>query len=80
MKKEIPDDYIRRIQKRMKHTVWTSRSCNNWYLNKEGSNHALYPGFASQYTAGIRHFKYNDYTAVKKAVAYKPALKEAVSA
>lgn len=37
MKKEIQDDYNRRIQKRMKHTVWTSRSCNSWYLNKEAA-------------------------------------------
>ena len=80
VKKEIQDNYNQRIQKRMKHTVWTSGSCNSWYLNKDGSNHALYPGFASQYAAGIRHFKSNDYTAVKKAVADKPTLKEVVSA
>ena len=80
VKKEVQDDYNRRTQKRMKHTVWTSRSCNSWHLNKDGNDHALYPGFAIQYASGIRHFKSNEFTAVKNAVADKPELKEAVSA
>lgn len=66
VKQEVQDDYNERIQKRMTHTVWTSGSCQSWYLNKDGTNHALYPGLATQYTTSIRHFKLDEYILAKK--------------
>ena len=80
VKPEVQDEYNERIQKRMKHTVWTSGSCSSWYLNRDGSNHALYPGFATQYTASIKHFKPGEYILNNKSSANKPELEEAVSA
>jgi hypothetical protein len=44
----------------MKHMVWSS-GCNSWYLSKDGSNHALYPGLAAEYVLRARPFERRDY-------------------
>ena len=51
--------YNRGIQGRMKHMVWSS--CKSWYLSADGSNHALYPGFAAEYALRTRRFRPSDY-------------------
>jgi len=56
VKQAVQDDYNEGLQNRMKYTVWTSGSCKSWYLNADGSNHALYPGFAHEYTSRVRTF------------------------
>ncbi|TDJ21021.1 MAG: NAD(P)/FAD-dependent oxidoreductase [Deltaproteobacteria bacterium] len=61
---EVQDRYNERIQKRMKYTAWTS-GCNSWYLNPDGSNHALFPGFASEYCLSIRKFEPAEYDLVR---------------
>jgi hypothetical protein len=43
----------------MKHMVWST--CQSWYLSEDGSNHALYPGFAAEYAARARRFRPADY-------------------
>jgi len=60
---DVQDDYNAGIQKRMKHMVWSS-GCNSWYLADDGSNHALYPGFAGEYAARARSFDPEDYELV----------------
>jgi cation diffusion facilitator CzcD-associated flavoprotein CzcO len=60
VKQEVQDAYNEGIQGRMKHMVWAS-GCNSWYLSDDGSNHALYPGFAAEYVARARRFKPSEY-------------------
>ena len=62
--KTLQDEYNESIQRRMKYTVWTSGSCKSWYLNDDGSNHALYPGFAAEYVSRIKKFKQSEYAVV----------------
>ena len=57
---EVQDRYNRGIQGRMKHMVW-STSCHPWYLSPDGSNHALYPGFAGEYALRTRRFARSEY-------------------
>jgi cation diffusion facilitator CzcD-associated flavoprotein CzcO len=63
VRQEVQDRYNEGLQKRMKHMVWSS-GCNSWYLSDDGKNHALYPGFASEYCLRIRRFRPAEYTAV----------------
>lgn len=60
VKANVQARYNRRLQGRMRHMVWSS-GCNSWYLSADGRNHALYPGFASEYCARIRRFQVGDY-------------------
>jgi len=44
----------------MKHMSWSS-GCNSWYLSADGSNHSLFPGYASEYVIRARRFKPSEY-------------------
>ena len=68
VRREVMDEYNAHLQQRMKRTAWNS-GCKSWYLNPDGSNHALYPGFASEYCLGVRHFKPDEYQVVPLAPA-----------
>jgi cation diffusion facilitator CzcD-associated flavoprotein CzcO len=60
VRQDVQDHYNRGLQRRMKHMVW-STGCHSWYLSPDGSNHALYPGFAAEYVARARRFRPADY-------------------
>jgi cation diffusion facilitator CzcD-associated flavoprotein CzcO len=57
---DVQERYNTGLQRRMKHMVWSS-GCNSWYLSKDGSNHALYPGLAAEYVLRARPFERRDY-------------------
>jgi cation diffusion facilitator CzcD-associated flavoprotein CzcO len=52
---EVQRRYNAGIQSRMRHMVWST--CKSWYLSPDGSNHALYPGFAAEYVLRTRRFR-----------------------
>jgi cation diffusion facilitator CzcD-associated flavoprotein CzcO len=60
---EVQDRYNQAIQRRMKRMVWSS-GCHSWYLSSDGSNHALYPGFAAEYVLRVRKFRPAEYEIV----------------
>jgi cation diffusion facilitator CzcD-associated flavoprotein CzcO len=59
VKPEVMVRYDAGLQARMKHMVW--HTCKSWYLSPDGSNHALYPGFAFEYAWRARRFRPSDY-------------------
>jgi len=59
IRQDVLDQYNAGIQKRMKHMVWGG--CKSWYLNEDGSNHSLYPGFAAEYVLRTRRLRSEDY-------------------
>ncbi len=64
VRQEVQTRYNEVLQGRMKYMVW-STGCNSWYLSPDGSNHALYPGFAAEYALRTRHFRERDYEIVR---------------
>jgi cation diffusion facilitator CzcD-associated flavoprotein CzcO len=63
VRQDVQDRYNARIQARMPHMVW--HTCQSWYLSPDGSNHALYPGFAFEYALRSRRFRARDYALVR---------------
>jgi len=59
VRQDVQDRYDASIQRRMPKMVW--HTCKSWYLSPDGSNHALYPGFAFEYVLRARHFRRADY-------------------
>lgn len=59
VRQDAQDRYNAGIQKRMKRMVWGG--CKSWYLNEDGSNHSLYPGFAVEYVLRSRNLDLSDY-------------------
>lgn len=62
VRRDAQDAWHRMIQGRMKYTSWTS-GCSSWYLDKNGENHALFPGLASEYVWRARQFRPEHYDA-----------------
>ncbi len=59
IRQDVQDRYNESIQRRMKHMVWSG--CKSWYLDADGSNHSLYPGFAAEYVLRTRRLDPRDY-------------------
>lgn len=51
------------FQERMKNSSWLS-GCNSWYLNEDGSNSTMWPGFSFEYVLKVRKMDLSAYEAV----------------
>jgi len=45
---DVQASFNRELQKRTRHTVW-STGCRSWYLDRNGKNTALWPGFTFEF-------------------------------
>lgn len=68
VRQTVQDTYNDGIQRRMRHMVWQS-GCNSWYLDASGENHALYPGFATEYCLRVRRLLPSDFDRVPETSA-----------
>ena len=48
------------LRRKMTGTVWSS-GCKSWYLDKEGNNYTLWPGFTFAYRRITRRFDIDNY-------------------
>jgi cation diffusion facilitator CzcD-associated flavoprotein CzcO len=49
------------IQRRLGRAVWSEGGCTSWYLDADGVNRALWPGFSFEYWARTRRARRGDY-------------------
>jgi len=49
------------LQRRLRRAVWTAGGCRSWYLDEEGVNRAIWPGFSFEYWARTRRARGADY-------------------
>ncbi len=49
------------IQRRLRHAVWSEGGCVSWYLDANGVNRAMWPGFSFEYWARTRRARRADY-------------------
>ena len=49
------------IQRRLRRSVWSEGGCKSWYLDAEGVNRALWPGFSFEFWARTRRARRADY-------------------
>ena len=52
--------FNRKLQDRLSKTVWAS-GCKSWYLDENGKNTTLWPGFTVEYWLKTRRFRLEDY-------------------
>ena len=52
---DIQEAFDTEMQRRMRGTVWTS-GCTSWYLDANGRNTTLWPGFTFEFRRRTRHF------------------------
>jgi cation diffusion facilitator CzcD-associated flavoprotein CzcO len=58
---EAQDAYNEELQRRLQGTVWNSGGCRSWYLDRNGRNSTLWPGFTWAFRQRTRHFRPEDY-------------------
>ncbi|MBA3827035.1 MAG: NAD(P)/FAD-dependent oxidoreductase [Ktedonobacterales bacterium] len=59
---QVQADYNAEMQQRLKGTVWLT-GCKSWYLDANGRNSTLWPGFTFAYRRRTRHFDGASYLA-----------------
>ncbi len=60
VKAEVQGAFNANLRRRMKGTVWSS-GCKSWYLDKDGNNYTLWPGFTFAYRNLTRRFDIENY-------------------
>ncbi len=61
--------YNSALQRRLRRAVWGEGGCDSWYLDSDGVNRALWPGFSFEYWARTRRARRAAYTVTRPAVA-----------
>jgi cation diffusion facilitator CzcD-associated flavoprotein CzcO len=61
VKRDVQDAFNARIQSSMKNTVWNS-GCKSWYVDKNGKNVTLWPGFTFSFRAKTKKLVPSNYS------------------
>jgi len=56
--------FNRSLQRRMKHTVWTTGGCQSWYLDAHGRNTTLWPRSTADFRRRLASFDAEAYEEV----------------
>ncbi|MFJ8110339.1 flavin-containing monooxygenase [Streptomyces sp. NPDC096132] len=70
----------RRVQDRMRRTVWNTGGCTSWYLDANGRNTTVWPGTTSEFRRATRRVDLAEYEVVRASVRTKGAEKDQVTA
>ncbi len=62
----------RRVQERMKRTVWSTGGCTSWYLDANGRNTTIWPGTTREFRQATREVDLAEYEIVRRP-ADRPA-------
>ncbi|MFJ5301158.1 flavin-containing monooxygenase [Streptomyces sp. NPDC088350] len=59
------DAWNRRVQERMKRTVWNTGGCTSWYLDASGRNTTIWPGTTTEFRRATRRVDLAEYEVVR---------------
>jgi cation diffusion facilitator CzcD-associated flavoprotein CzcO len=68
VREDVQRDFNATLRAKMDRTVWKS-GCKSWYLNENGSNSVIWPGFTVAYWWKTRHARREDFTVTPAKVA-----------
>ncbi|MGK5627128.1 flavin-containing monooxygenase [Streptomyces sp. URMC 123] len=63
----------RRLQDRMRHTVWNTGGCESWYLDAHGRNTTVWPGTTSEFRKATREVRLSEYAVLRAPRAPRAA-------
>jgi cation diffusion facilitator CzcD-associated flavoprotein CzcO len=58
---DVQEEFNAELQDRSRGTVWTEGGCSSWYLDRNGRNATLWPGFSWSFHRATRHFDPESY-------------------
>ena len=53
------------LQRRLRRAGWSEGGCRSWYLDADGVNRTLWPGFTFEYWARTRRARPSDYAMLR---------------
>jgi cation diffusion facilitator CzcD-associated flavoprotein CzcO len=56
VRQDAQDRFTEDIQRRLTRRVWSTAGCTSWFVDDEGVNRVLWPGFTWQYWRAARNF------------------------
>jgi hypothetical protein len=56
VRREVVEAYDADIQRRLQGSVWNSGGCASWYLDDQGRNSVIWPGFTWPYKQRMLRF------------------------
>ncbi|WP_415952720.1 flavin-containing monooxygenase [Streptomyces sp. KLOTTS4A1] len=62
----------RRVQERMKRTVWNTGGCTSWYLDANGVNTTVWPGTTTEFRSATRRVDLAEYEVIRPPKAAEP--------
>lgn len=57
--------WTRRVQERMKRTVWSTGGCDSWYLDASGRNTTVWPGTTAEFRKVTRNVDITEYQVIR---------------
>ena len=75
VRSDVMTRYNEKLQEKIKGAVWTQGGCSSWYLDEQGRNTTLWPGFTWAFRLETRKFDSSDYVceSMDKAINVGPA-------
>jgi cation diffusion facilitator CzcD-associated flavoprotein CzcO len=67
VRREAQDAWNAEVQERLKTTVWNTGGCASWYLDRNGDNPIMWPGFTFSFRRRTRRFDPESYLPVSPA-------------
>jgi cation diffusion facilitator CzcD-associated flavoprotein CzcO len=61
----------RKVQERMRPTVWNTGGCTSWYLDASGRNTTIWPGTTTEFRRATRRVELAEYRVVRPPAAKK---------
>jgi hypothetical protein len=61
VRKDAQEKWNAALQERLRHTVWSRGGCSSWYLDANGRNSVMWPGFTFRYRQRVNRFDPDDY-------------------
>lgn len=61
VREEVQIRFNERIQRRLQGSVWNTGGCSSWYIDENGNNTTIWPGFTWGFRKQTRHFRPDDY-------------------
>lgn len=65
-RREVQEAFVAEVDRKMQGTVWTSGGCKSWYLDANGRNSALWPGFTFTFMKRVKRFDPEEFMLVPR--------------
>jgi hypothetical protein len=61
IQENVHEKFNKKLQSKLKRTVWQKGGCHSWYQDAKGNNTAIWPDFTRTYILLMNHFDHENY-------------------